>query len=154
MGVVTFIGVGDPFRSDDRVGRYIVERLRERGIPADRAIASDGDGAALLELLDREGSVILFDAARSGEAPGTVHRIEADKTPLPPSLTGSSSHLFGVAEAIEMARTLGKLPQRLVVYAIAGGAFDYGETMSEGVVAAADRLLEEVALRLVTGDDG
>jgi hydrogenase maturation protease len=55
-----------------------------------------------------------------------------------------STHGFGLAEAIELARALGGLPPRCVVYAIEGSSFEEGAALSPPVVAAA----AEVARRL------
>ena len=47
-----------------------------------------------------------------------------------PRLFRTSTHLLGVAEAVELGRELDRLPQRLTVYGIEGERFDVGEGLS------------------------
>lgn len=89
--------------------------------------------------------VILVDAALSGAAVGTVHRFDAAETEIPAGLFHYSSHQFAVAEAVEMARVLGRLPRRLLVFGIEGGDFSYSQELSPEVAEAVDRVVEEIA---------
>ena len=43
----------------------------------------------------------------------------------------SSTHAVGIGEAIELARTLDRLPGRLIVYAVEGHRFDAGLGLSD-----------------------
>jgi hydrogenase maturation protease len=70
---------------------------------------------------------------------------------LPRELFHHSSHLFGIAEAVEMARSLGRLPLRLLVYGIAGEHFSYGEGLSPRVARAAGETAELILDELSTG---
>jgi hydrogenase maturation protease len=51
-----------------------------------------------------------------------------------------STHALGVAEAIELARALGRLPARLEVYAIEGARFTAGAGLSPAVEQAVGKL--------------
>ena len=142
------IGVGNEFRSDDGVGILIARRLRNR-LPGDvRVVEASGDGGALLEALKAANSTILIDAVRSGAAPGTIHCIDAAREPLSGDLFHSSSHEFGVADAVEMARALGQLPASLTVYGVEGVNFAPGLMLSESVARAAEEVERQIALHL------
>ncbi len=52
-----------------------------------------------------------------------------------------SSHAFGVADAIEMARELHQLPPVTILYGIEGEAFDPGVGLSDSVLKSLPRLL-------------
>lgn len=69
--------------------------------------------------------------------PGRIHRLDPSLGPLPRDLALGSTHAFGLAEAVELARTLGLLPRRMAIYAIEAGGFDPGAALSPAVVAAA-----------------
>jgi hydrogenase maturation protease len=56
----------------------------------------------------------------------------------------TSSHAFNVAEAIELARVLNRLPPRLVVYGVEGRRFDVGAGMSPEVARATDEVVERL----------
>ena len=140
-------GIGNPDRGDDAAGRAVARRLRGV-LPADVAIIEhDGEATALLAGFAGAAAVWLVDACLSGAAPGTIRRLDVHDGPLPRTLSGISTHGFGPAEAVELARALGRLPARCIVYAIEGASFAPGAPPSPDVAAAiagvADRLRDE-----------
>lgn len=143
-----FIGVGNPFRGDDGAGIAVVRRLRAQVPPGVKVLEETGDGAELLEAWKGADCVILVDAVQSGAPPATIHRLDARTETLPVWFSHSSTHLFGVAEAIELARVMGDLPAQLVVYGIEGLDFSAGTALSPEVAdvvpAAANLILQEI----------
>ena len=138
------IGLGNAFRGDDGVGRVVARRLREIALPGVTVREESGEGAALMEAWMDAGAVILVDAVQSGAAPGTIHRLDATRTPVPSRFFHYSTHAFSVAEAVELARALNQLPPRLILYGIEGGDFTAGEQLSPEVAAAVDELLPRI----------
>lgn len=139
---VLVVGVGNLDRGDDGVGRVVARRLRAlapRGL-----VVREADGAAteLLDAFEGWGRVVVVDACASGAAPGTWTCFDAVAAPLPASLARASTHGWGVAEAVELARALGRLPRSLVVVAIEGRTFEPGAALSPAVQAAARHLAE------------
>ena len=120
-------------RGDDGVGAAVAAHLRADNI---EAFDFDGDGAELMEMWAHQGQVIVIDAALSGAPVGTVHRFEANQDALPKNFFRHSTHQFGVAAAVEMARVLGRLPQNLIIYAIEGSNFSLGAPLSKDVELA------------------
>ena len=94
----------------------VAAALRARCGDALEILEESGEGASLMEAWEGAESVIVVDAARAGMTPGTVFRFNAAKERIPSSFLHYSTHAFGVAEAIEMARALGALPPRIVLY--------------------------------------
>ncbi|MDJ1015575.1 MAG: hydrogenase maturation protease [Paracoccaceae bacterium] len=136
-----FIGVGHPLRGDDGVGPWLAEALAARGF---NATAQFGDGSGLIPMFEPSADVVIVDATQSGAAPGTLTRFDgADALPKDPFR--NSTHEFGLAAAVEMARILGGLPRRLTIYGIEGRDFGLGSAMTEEVVKAAEELLEQLA---------
>jgi hydrogenase maturation protease len=88
--------------------------------------------------------VVLVDACRGLGSPGSVHQLDADEIEPIGCLRHGSTHSFGVATAIGLARALGRLPSRLVIQAIEGRRFREGEGLSPEV----DRALDEVVTLL------
>ena len=143
-----FIGVGNPFRGDDGAGRAVVRRLHGEIPPDVKVMEETGDGAELLEAWKGVDCVILVDAVLSGAPPGTIHRLDARIEKLPGWFSHSSTHLFGIGEAIELARIMEELPAKLIVYGIEGLDFSPGTELSpevaEVVPAAANLILQEI----------
>jgi hydrogenase maturation protease len=130
------IGIGDEYRGDDAAGLIVVRQLKERLADSAIVIEQSGDGVAMMESWRGAETVIIFDAVMSGAEPGTIHRLDASAQPIPKGAFHYSTHAFGVAEAIELARALGNLPQYLVVYGIEGKNFAVGVGLSVEVERA------------------
>ena len=128
------IGVGNPMRGDDGVGAAVVEVLSTD--PDIETFAFDGDGMELMVLWEGRQNVIIVDATQSDEPAGTIMCFEAHNQELPKNLFRHSTHQFGVVEAVEMARVLGELPERLVLIGVEGGDYDLGEGLSPPVQLA------------------
>ncbi|MGE0681962.1 MAG: hydrogenase maturation protease [Candidatus Binatia bacterium] len=127
---LVILGVGNEYRGDDAAGLIAVRRLREALGDHIRCREENGEGTALMEAWKEAEAVILVDATRSGTSPGTLHRFDVTARSLPATLLCYSTHAFGVAEAIELARALGQLPARFIVYGIEGKNFETGSELS------------------------
>ncbi|NJP07523.1 MAG: hydrogenase maturation protease [Chloroflexaceae bacterium] len=137
------IGVGNAFRGDDAVGLIVAQHIREHA-PNLAVYESSGEGAALMSLWQQAETVLLIDAVSSKSEPGTIHCLDASNQPLPTSWRCFSTHAFGVAEAIELARTLGQLPRQLTVYGIEGGQFALQPGLSPAVEQAVPLVVQRI----------
>jgi hydrogenase maturation protease len=135
------IGVGNDYRSDDAVGLAVVRTLKAKQLPGTLYLESDGDGTTLMETWSHASRVIIIDAISSGAQPGTIHRFDALTQSLPVSSSFSSTHAFGVAEAIQLARTFDRLPASLMVYGIEGKKFVAGTELSFEVEKAVQEVV-------------
>ena len=142
------VGIGNPARGDDAIGCEVVRMLRRRLPAGIEALQHAGEATAILDCIQGAEAVFLVDAAVSGAKPGTVRRFDVAEQALPSGLAEVSSHGFGLTQAIELARALGSLPRRCIVYAIEGHQFEPGTPLSpEAAHAAAevaDRILHEL----------
>jgi hydrogenase maturation protease len=77
-----------------------------------------------------------------------VYKYDAHQRPLPTTLFQNSTHAFGVPQAIELARALNQLPQKLTVYGIEGACFDEGAAISPIVERAGKEVAESIALEI------
>lgn len=146
------IGLGNPDRGDDAVGLHVARQVAALGMPGVAVMEAEGDTLALLDRWAGATRVLVVDAAMmraavmptqpgsaemGGAEPGRIHRLDPSLGPLPRDLALGSTHAFGLAEAVELARTLGLLPRRMAIYAIEAGGFDPGAALSPAVAAAA-----------------
>jgi hydrogenase maturation protease len=139
------VGIGNPDRGDDAVGRLLARRFAH-GTHA-RVVECDGEPAALLDALAGSERAVIVDAAEFGAEPGTVLRLDVAAAPLPGLGGACSTHGLGVGEALELGRALGRLPARCVLFAIQGERYEPGT----GLSANAARALDEVERR-ITGE--
>jgi hydrogenase maturation protease len=145
---VVVIGIGNPDRGDDGAGRHVAALLRGRLPDGVSILELDGEPTALLAALDGADIAILIDACVSGAPVGVVHRFDAQTGPLPESVSDVSTHGFGLAAAIELARALGQLPAMTIVYAIEGRQFAVGSSPSATVAAAASSVADRIRAEL------
>jgi hydrogenase maturation protease len=138
---ILVIGVGNEYRSDDGLGLYAVRELRlriqsdEHRLPESVCIIEEsGEGTALMNAWQGYEHVFIIDAVLSGKTPGDVHVVDAIKETIPKRIFRCSSHQLGVAEAVEMARKLNRLPATLKVYGIEVLTVEPGVGLSEPVV--------------------
>ena len=137
------LGVGNSFRGDDAAGIEAARRLRRRAPASLEVRERQGDLTGILEEFRGEERVIIIDATSSGSTPGRVIRLDAVAGALPPGFGRDSTHALGLAEAIGLARALGRLPS-VVVYGIEGKTFAPGEPLSPEVEAAVEEVVERV----------
>jgi len=146
-GKYYIIGIGNPDRGDDGVGRYVAAQLQDKISTGITILEQDGEFASLLFSIEQAGAVWLIDASRSQGTPiGTIQRFDAADGPLPRSLFNLSTHGFGVAEAVELARATKTLPSRCIIYAIEGEDFNHGRPLSVRVMAAATQLVDTILM--------
>jgi hydrogenase maturation protease len=126
------IGVGNPWRGDDGAGPAVARALA--GVPGLAVAECGGEPAELMERWAGFERVFLVDALVAGGRPGSIHRLTAE-APLP-VVARHSSHGVGLAEAVELARALGELPPKLVIYGIEPGHLNEGAALSPAVVTA------------------
>jgi hydrogenase maturation protease len=139
------IGIGNLYRSDDAVGILIARKLKD--IKSDQVNVQEqsGEGTSLMDAWKDYETVWIVDAVSSGEPPGSIHRLDASKQPIPTKFFSCSTHNFGVAEAIELARTLNQLPEQLKLYGIEGKNFQPGEVLSPEVEQAMESVSNEIS---------
>ena len=135
------IGCGNMHRSDDAAGVLVADRLRQMGIPAE---VQPGSAFELVESWYQDDDVILIDAVLTGSPVGSI-RVWDGRAPKVPSSPQVSSHGFGVAEAINLARILQLLPRSLRVYGIEGRNFEIGEAVSPEVLRSVEDVAQQIA---------
>ncbi|MFS8066488.1 MAG: hydrogenase maturation protease [Byssovorax sp.] len=128
-------------------------------LAAARAATADSDlevvfagrpGVDLLELLDSEAAVVLVDVVQTGARPGALVEVPLDAI-LDRAVASAptSSHGFGPAEVLTLARSLGRALSRGGFLGVEGARFDVGAPFTEGVEIAIPALA--AAIRRVAG---
>lgn len=143
-GKVLVIGLGNPDRGDDGIGAVVAHELIGRLPPDVAVIARRGDLMSLVEDWNGFEAMVCVDATAPSGVPGRIRRLDLNSTELPRNLTFTSSHAFGLAEAIELARALQLAPRQIVVYAIEGGSFETGAPLTPAVAAAAREVADQM----------
>jgi hydrogenase maturation protease len=148
MSRTVVIGIGNAMRGDDGAGVAVAERLRERA-PADvEVVACNEEPSRVMDAWEGADNVVLVDTVSSGAPPGTLHRFDAGEEAVPARAFRSSTHAIGIADTIELARALGRLPGRVRVYGVEAGSFATGTSLTPAVEASVAALVEAVLSEL------
>lgn len=141
------IGVGNEDRGDDGAGVAVAKAIQKSRLPGVMIRLESGEGLRLLAAWEGFERVILIDAVEGGSPAGAIHCLNPREQAVPSPIR-SSTHAFGVAQAVAMAQRLDRLPPRLVIYGIEGRCFETGKGLSPEVEAAAHNarrlILEEL----------
>jgi hydrogenase maturation protease len=73
-----------------------------------------------------------------------MYRLNASASPLDRQVFGTSTHSFGLADAIELSRTLGSLPPEVLVFGIVAKNLAVGVGLSPEVDVNLPELVKEV----------
>ena len=146
------IGCGNRDCGDDAAGILLVEKLRELGAESlgARLKVCTGEAAELIDIMDADDDVILVDAILSGSSVGTIHTWNAE---IPPDATvvSTSTHSFGLTQAIRLMHILGRSPRSLRVFGIEGKTFALGSVASLEVEEAVEALARQINAALQNG---
>ena len=135
-GRLLVVGLGNPDSGDDAIGALVAQSLTGR-LPDGATIRMRaGDMLALIDEWSGYDAIICIDAAAPAGEPGRIHRLDLAVDVLERDFAFASSHAYGLAEAVALARQLGLAPRDLIVYAVEGLSFEVGAPLSAPVAAS------------------
>jgi hydrogenase maturation protease len=155
------VGVGHRDRGDDAIGPTVCDVLeRSAGVPMPweppEIWVVEGDPCDLAVRWLPTDRVVLIDALHSGRPPGSIVVLDGlDPSDPSPARQSSlrSSHGLGVADAIELARHLRRLPAQLTVIAVEAARFDHGAALSDDVASVVDLVAQHARAALSATTD-
>lgn len=151
MQTTLILGIGNNLLTDEGVGVHVVRYL-ERHHPRQAGITCLDGGTlsfTLAEPIAAHDNLIVVDAARLGEPPGTVRCLQGDA--MDRYLTGNraSVHEVGLVDLLDIARLSATFPSRRALIGIEPASLDWGDAPSDEVapaIAEAARMALALAL--------
>lgn len=152
MRSTLILGIGNNLLSDEGVGIHVIRYLEERH--ADTPDVSYLDGGTLsftlAEPIAQHPNLIVVDAARLGESPGTVRCLVGDDMDRYLKGNRSSVHEVGLVDLFDISRLSGTFPENRALVGIEPASLGWGDGPSDQVapaVAQAANLALELAAR-------
>jgi hydrogenase maturation protease len=136
--MIRILGVGSPFGAD-RLAWQAIDHLAGLDLKGCELTKLDRPGSQLLTYLQGVERVVIIDAVRLPDNPGSVITIDLETLHQLEYLT--SSHGFGVAEAIALAGQLGQLPSKFHILGIQTG--EDATRLPDIDLAALERMVRE-----------
>jgi hydrogenase maturation protease len=135
METIKIIGLGNGFAGDDAIGNIVARQLLPYQTPFISIMEGALSGLNLLEEMEGVDKLILIDAVSSQSETGTIYRLTIPRDlnaveQLTWGSSTSSTHTFGLGEALTLATTLELLPQQVILYGIELGHIQQGGPLS------------------------
>jgi len=141
-GETLIVGIGSP-QGDDSAGWLVADELvgcvEREGVRVRKAKSP----ADLLDWLEGVERLIVCDACRGLGRPGRIRCWIWPTTELA-DLHFSGTHDLSLLAVLALARQLGRLPARVVIWAVESANRGAAEPMSDEVQAAAPELVERI----------
>lgn len=147
------LGFGNPCRSDDAIGVYVVTALKSAVIDENISVFDMGTGAfEVLFKLKGHSRIIIIDAVtNSGEQPGTLFRLPAEEVASAPQEDPMVFlHSLKWDQALSYAKKIlrDEYPEDITVYLIAIDDTRLEMQISEPVKQAGDKVVDLVKQEL------
>jgi hydrogenase maturation protease len=148
------VGFGNVLLGDDGFGVEVIKRLTFSELPPGVETMEVGIGGVhfVLRLMEGFEAVIVVDAVRRGQPPGTLYVFTPGAADL--GVHGGQSidpHFAEPARAMQLARALGFLPDKVTVLGCEPESCQLGISLSVAVDAVVDRAVEKI--RAMVGSD-
>lgn len=147
---VLLLGIGNSCMGDDGIGPYTVRLLqRENRLPSRVTVVDGGTrGLELLSLLEGVEKLVVVDAVRCGQPPGTIVRLTGEEVPriIVPKLSMNEA---GLSDLLAAAELLDMIPTEVILLGMEPAVLEFGEKLSAPVAAQLDTLQQYVLTELV-----
>ncbi|HEY1359017.1 MAG TPA: hydrogenase maturation protease [Thermoleophilaceae bacterium] len=147
---VLVAGIGNAFLRDDGFGGQVAQRLTQRELPEGVAVFDFGTGGLDLayEVMRGYDGLVLVDASRNGEPPGTLYVMEPDEEEFEGPIEDGEMidpHGMDPQTVLRFVKAVGGWPGKVVVIACEPAAVEeMGFGLSEEVEGAVDRAVDLV----------
>jgi hydrogenase maturation protease len=147
---ILILGLGNLLLSDEGVGVHTVNALAQRfQMPEGIEILDGGtSGMDLLDTISGRDHLIVCDAIRSDERPGSVHRIDGESIAAF-FATHISPHQLGLSEVLANLELLGERPQHVTIIGVVPADLSLGTELSaagrEGMEKSIDLIFDDLA---------
>jgi hydrogenase maturation protease len=138
MRTTLILGIGNNLLSDEGVGVHVVRHLADKHADSPGVTYLDGGTLSftLAEPIAEHDNLIVVDAARLGEPPGTYRCFEG--TEMDRYLTGNraSVHEVGLVDLFDISRLSGTFPENRALIGIEPAELGWGDFPTPPVAAA------------------
>ena len=140
---ILILGIGNILLSDEGAGVKAVEELQNRYDCSDAVEIVDGGtvGFELLPYFENRSHILIIDAVKTGNKPGTIVRIDD-----PPAFFQKkvSPHQIGLADVMGIAVITDNMPQNIALFGIEPKELSTGLELSPEVAGNLSQLVDMV----------
>ncbi|HDD36144.1 MAG: hydrogenase maturation protease [Archaeoglobaceae archaeon] len=149
---ILVLGIGNILLRDEGIGIKVIEELKKLELPKNVELLDGATlGLSILNFLEKYDKVIVVDAVKGGNEPGTIYKFDLyefiDDFNFP--LTLSSMHDFDFIYAVKkIGREFYKLPEKIIVIGVEPENIDLGLELSEKIKKVIPKVVKAVVEEL------
>jgi hydrogenase maturation protease len=138
---ILVLGIGNVLLTDEGVGVRALNELERRYTFPENVELLDGGtaGIELLRHIRNRDYLIIIDAMKFDQEPGTVSRVEGQDVPAA-FRTRISPHQLGLSDLLAAAMLTDELPKNLVLFGVEPESLDIGLDLTDTVEASLEKL--------------
>ena len=144
--LTAIIGCGNPNRTDDGVGPYVIKLLRDRDLP-DNVVLFDGgtDGMGVMYQARGCSRLVIIDARIPDGNPGSIYEVPGDILERPPNQS-LNLHDFLWDHALFAGRKIygDAFPQDVTVLLVEAASLDMGLELTPEIERAAGAVAQRI----------
>ena len=130
---IVIVGLGNLLLRDEGVGIHLVRALGKGDLGYTNVeIIDGGTSSDIVSLVEGADKLVIIDAVKGGDKPGTVYRFGIDGVNSH-SLTRSSVHQLDIVDNLRLLELLGRGPKSTVIIGIEPETVDCGLELSSEV---------------------
>ena len=146
---ILVLGVGNILMGDEGIGVRVIESLKDCRIPEGVELFDGGTASLeLLSVFSNRKKLIVVDAVKGDQEPGTVYRFNFDDLTYQKEFA-TSLHQIGIIDTLSQARILDCLPEEVVIIGIEPARIAPGLELSPEMVSilpnVQEIILKEIA---------
>ena len=148
---LTVAGVGNLLLKDEGIGVHIAHALQHIDIPGNVTVIDGGTTPDLPYCLKETDKLIIIDAVKGGDKPGTVYRFHPHDVNIE-SRGMVSVHELDLEQSLRIMRLTGNEPKEIVIIGIEPKEIGWGTELSaelqQKIPEVINVVLNEISLRL------
>jgi len=135
MPTTLILGIGNNLLSDEGVGVHVIDYLETHHADALDVTYLDGGTLSftLAGPIAEHDNLIVVDAARFGQPPGSIRTFEGDEMDRYLSGDRASVHEVGLMDLFDISRLAGTFPRHRALIGVEPKCLDWGESPSSEV---------------------
>ncbi len=148
---ILVLGIGNLLLSDEGLGIHVIRELQKESFPQNISLVDGGTGGfELIRFFRGIDKVIIIDALKSDEKPGSVFRFTPEELGLS-EFRPYSAHQGGLAELLNEIKNLNPMPE-IIIYGIAVGEIvQYSMKLSQDVEKIIPALISTISKEIENG---
>jgi hydrogenase maturation protease len=141
---ILILGIGNILLKDEGIGVHVVRRLKEMPLPENVEVLDGGTaGLELVDFIENRKKLIVIDAVKTGDRPGTIYRLTEENLRIKPKAI-MSFHEIDFLDALHISDVISNKPEEIVVIGIEPKDISDGLELSPEIEERIPRIIEIV----------